>query len=483
MELGSSHAVTSLLDTPGMTSHERRAAFSLAAIYATRMLGLFLILPVFALYARQLPDYTPLLVGLAVGIYGLTQAVLQIPFGLLSDRIGRKPVIIGGLLLYAVGSVVAASTTSLHGVILGRAIQGSGAVAAAIMALTADLTREEVRIRAMAIIGMSIGGAFMVSMLLGPLLDHWIGVPGIFWITAGLALMGVIVTIFLVPQPEHSMVHRDAEAVPAHFGSVLRNLDLLRLDFGVFTLQLLMTSLFLVIPLKLRTLGLPSERHWLVYLPVLLASVVAMVPFIVLAERRRHMKGVLLGAILVLTLAELTLFELGEAMWGLIGGLFLYFMAFNFLEASLPSLVAKVAPAAGKGTAMGFFASSQFLGAFCGGLLGGGAHQVFGNQGVFLLGAGMALLWFLIASRMSDPPYLTGQLLRVGPLNDSQAALLSTRLQAIPGIAEAMVVVEDRIAYLKVDKTVLDPAVLGHIVTELHRSGSELDAQPTASDT
>jgi MFS family permease len=447
-----------------MTAIERRSALSLAAIYAMRMLGLFLILPVFALYARDLPEHTPLLVGLAIGIYGLTQALLQIPFGLLSDRIGRKPVIVGGLLLYAVGSIVAASSSTLYGVILGRAIQGSGAVAAAVMALTADLTREEVRMRAMAIIGMSIGLAFMVSMVLGPLLDHWIGVPGIFWVTAVLALGGVLVILFLVPQPQHSVVHRDAEAVPAQFGAVLHEPDLLRLDFGVFTLQLLMTSLFLVVPLELRNLGLSIERHWLVYLPVMLASVLGMVPFILLAERRRRMKGVLLGAILILVVAELSLFELGAGMTGLVGALFLYFVAFNLLEAILPSLVAKVAPAAAKGTAMGLFASSQFLGAFCGGLLGGWAHQALGLQGVFLLGAGVASLWFLLAFGMSDPSYLTSQLLRVGPLNEAQAALLSSRLQVIPGVAEAAVVAEEGVAYLKVDQATLDPLALADFV-------------------
>ena len=447
-------------DAPSLIPAERRAAFSLAAIYALRMLGLFLILPVFALYAEKLPDHTPLLVGLAVGIYGLTQAVLQIPFGLLSDRIGRKPVIVGGMLVFALGSVVAAGAETIQGVILGRALQGSGAVAAAVMALAADLSREEVRTRVMATIGISIGGAFILSLVLGPMLYHWIGVPGIFWLTAGLALAGVLVTLFLVPQPAHSSVHRDAEPVPAQFRAVLRNIDLMRLNFGVFTLHMMLTALFLVVPLGLRDLGLASASHWQVYLPVMLVSMGAMVPFIILAEKRRHMKGVLMGAVATLAVAEAGLYLLGGGMAGVVVSLLLFFTAFNLLEASLPSLVAKMAPVTGKGTAMGFFTSSQFLGAFVGGVLGGWAHQLAGSQAVFLLGAGAALLWFLVALGMSNPRYFSSQLLKVGPLEDEEARQLGSRLRDVPGVAEAEVVAGDGVAYLKVDKEKLDQAAL-----------------------
>ena len=447
-------------DVSSLVPAERRAAFSLAAIYALRMLGLFLILPVFALYAEELPDHTPLLVGLAVGIYGLTQALLQIPFGLLSDRIGRKPVIVGGMLIFALGSVVAAGAETIQGVILGRALQGSGAVAAAVMALAADLSREEVRTRVMATIGISIGGAFILAMVAGPVLNHWIGVPGIFWLTAVLALGGVLVTLFLVPTPARSSVHRDAEPVPAQFRAVLRNRDLLRLNFGVFILHMMLTALFLVVPLALRNLGLASAGHWQVYLPVMLISMGAMVPFIILAEKRRHMKGVLLGAVIALAVAEAGLYLLEGGMAGVVVPLLLFFTAFNLLEASLPSLVAKMAPVAGKGTAMGFFTSSQFLGAFAGGVLGGWAHQLAGLQGVFLLGAGAALLWFLVALGMSNPRYFSSQLLKVGPLGDEEARQLGSRLRDVPGVAEAEVVAGEGVAYLKVDKEKLDQAVL-----------------------
>ncbi len=447
-------------NSPRLTPIEGRAAFSLAAIYALRMLGLFLILPVFALYAEELPEVTPVLVGVAVGIYGLTQALLQIPFGLLSDRIGRKPVIVGGLIVFAIGSVVAASADTIYQVILGRALQGSGAIAAAVMALAADLSREEVRTRVMATIGISIGASFMASMLLGPVLHHWIGVPGIFWLTAVLALGGVVVAIFLVPRPDHQSIHRDAEPVPAQFASVLRNPDLLRLDLGVFALHMMMTALFLSVPLILRDLGLTTIEHWQVYLPIMLASVAGMVPFIILAEKRRHMKGVLLGAVAALGVAQLVLYFTGTGWIGMVIGLLLFFTAFNLIEASLPSLVSKMAPVAAKGTAMGFFSSSQFLGAFAGGLLGGWAHHALGATGVFLLGAIGALVWFLLAMGMSNPRYLSTQLLQVGDVDEQQAQALASRLGIIPGVAEAVVVAEEGVAYLKVDKDKLDQEAL-----------------------
>ncbi len=446
-----------------MRGAERRAAFSLATIYALRMMGLFLILPVFALYAEHLPGVTPVLVGMAVGIYGLTQALLQIPFGLLSDRIGRKPVIVGGMLVFAVGSVVAATADGIYGVILGRALQGSGAVAAAIMALAADLTREAVRMRAMALIGISIGISFIVSLALGPVLGHWIGVPGIFWVTAALAVGGVLVTLFVVPNPEHTGVHRDAEPVPAQFRSVLRNSALLRLDFGVFTLHMMLTALFLAVPLELRDLGLATANHWMVYVPVMLVSMGLMVPFVILAEKRRQMKTVLLGAVAALAAAQCALY-LFSGLAGIVAAMVLFFVAFNLLEATLPSLVAKTAPAAAKGTAMGFFTTWQFFGAFAGGLLGGVAHHSAGINGVFLLGAGAAVVWWLVAAGMSEPRYLSTRLVHVDVADETAAERLTAALLQVPGVAEAAVVVEEGAAYLKVDAQALDEQGLQRLV-------------------
>ncbi len=447
-----------------MSFRESRAAFSLAAIFSLRMLGLFLILPVFALYAKHLEGHTPLLVGAAIGAYGLTQALLQIPFGMLSDRIGRKPVIVAGLVIFAVGSAVAASADTIWGVILGRALQGSGAIAAAVMALAADLSREETRTRVMAAIGISIGLAFAVSLILGPILDHWVGVPGIFWLTALLALGGIAITLFLVPNPEKSHFHRDTEPVPAQFRQVLSNPNLLRLDFGIMALHMTMTALFLAVPLVLRDrLGMESGDHWMIYLPVLLFSMVLMVPFIVIAERRRKMKQVLLGAVLLLLLAQLGLYVFHQTVIGLALMLLFFFLAFNLLEATLPSLVSKVASAESKGTAMGVYSTSQFLGAFAGGLLGGWVQQAHGLEGVFLFGAAAALVWFLVASRMAQPSYLSGHMLRVGEMDPAEAEALRERLLAIPGVGAASVIGEEGVAYLKIDKKEIDMAALDAI--------------------
>jgi predicted MFS family arabinose efflux permease len=424
------------------------------------MLGLFLILPVFALYAEGLPEVTPLLVGIAIGAYGLTQALLQIPFGMLSDRIGRKPVLIGGLLIFALGSAVAAGADTIYGIILGRALQGSGAIAAVIMALAADLSREQLRLRMMAFIGISIGVAFAVAMVMGPVLNHWIGVAGIFWLTALLALVGVAIVIFVVPTPAESHLHRDAEAVPGQFGKVVREPELLRLDFGILTLHMSLTAMFLAYPLALRDLGIDSGHHWMVYLPVMLLSMFAMVPFVIIAESRRRMRPVFLGAVAALGAAALLLFEFDTTLGGLLIGLFVFFTAFNLLEATLPSLVAKVAPGQYKGTAMGVYSSSQFIGAFLGGALGGWIHTRYGIDGTFLFCAAMAGLWLLLAWGMSDPNYLSNYLLRVGKLQEGEVDMLAAELKSLDGVAEVVIIPEDEIAYLKVDLQQIDQQAL-----------------------
>lgn len=449
-----------------MLPGERRAAISLAGIFSLRMLGMFMILPVFALYAAKLDGATPALMGLAIGAYGMTQAILQIPFGLLSDRFGRKPVIAVGLLLFALGSVVAALSTSIYGIILGRAIQGSGAIAAAVMALAADLTREEQRTNAMAIIGMSIGFSFSLALVTGPILDHWIGLSGIFWLTAVLACVGIAGLYLVVPQPQVSRVHRDAEPVPAQFMSVLKDAQLLRLNYGILSLHLILTATFTVLPLILRDyLGMVSAKHWHLYLPVMLLSVAAMIPFIILAERRRRMKQVFLGAIAVVALAEF-----GMALWhvslvsvGLL--LFLFYAGFNLLEATLPSLISKMAPSDSKGTAMGFYSSSQFLGAFIGGAAGGWLQGHFGIAGVLVFCGVIAMLWLLVAASMRSPRYLTTRLLQVGIVDAQHARVLAQRFTQVRGVAEAVVIGEEGIAYLKIDKHALDEQALEAVLS------------------
>jgi len=383
---------------------ERRAAASLGGIFALRMLGLFMILPVFSLYAHHLRGFTPMLTGLAIGAYGLTQAFLQIPFGLLSDRIGRKQVIVIGLLIFAAGSIVAAVSDSIYGVIAGRALQGAGAIAAAIMALLADLTRVETRTKAMAILGGSIGMSFTLALLLGPLLNGWIGVPGIFWLTAVLALMGILIILYVVPNPVESHFHTDTEPVFSQFGKILSDPQLLRLDFGIFSLHFIITASFVALPLLLRdTLQMPAEHHWWVYLPVLLLGVATMFPFIILAERRGHVKGVFLGAIITMVFAETGLSLFHQHIYQVSILLYLFFTGFNLMEATLPSLISKLAPVNSKGTAMGAYSSSQFLGAFAGGAMGGWLLGQYGVGGVFAGCAVVALIWLLLATGMQAP--------------------------------------------------------------------------------
>lgn len=443
-----------------MTAGERWAAFWLAGIFSLRMLGLFMILPVFALYAEHLRGNTPALAGLAIGIYGFSQALFQIPFGFLSDRYGRKRMIYLGLLIFAAGSAVAALADSIWGVILGRALQGGGAVSAAVMALAADLTREEHRIKVMATIGITIGLSFAASMILGPVLNGWIGVPGIFWLTGMLALLSIAVVRFRVPNPVTSRIHRDVEPVASQFGRVLFNAQLLRLNFGIFILHLLLMATFVAVPLALRDAGLSSDRHWEIYLPALLLSMVVMVPFILLAERRRQLKSVFLGAILFLAFAQVGLLSLHDTVLEIAVLLIIFFSAFNVLEATLPSLIAKMAPPDAKGTAMGIYSSSQFLGAFAGGALGGLLRGEFGLKGVFVFGACAALAWLLVAWTMANPRHLSSYLLNVGRLNEGEAHQLTLRLGEVPGVAEAVVVAAEGVAYLKVDRHAFDEAAL-----------------------
>ena len=433
-----------------MTATEKRAAFSLAGIFSTRMLGLFMILPVFALYAEHLPGATPTLIGLAIGIYGLTQAILQIPLGMLSDRIGRKPVIYGGLVIFAFGSAVAAMSDSITGIIIGRALQGAGAIAAVVMALAADLTREEHRLKAMAIMGMSMGVSFTVSLIVGP-------IHGIFWITAGLALAAMVLLAVAVPTPVVSRHHRDTQPVPAQFKQVLADGELLRLNFGVFALHLILTATFVAVPMVLvQKIGLPSADHWVVYLGVMVLAFIGMIPFIIIAEKKRRMKQIFSGAIVVLMLALWEMAYMEGTLVGMVVGLFFFFLAFNLLEASLPSLVSKIAPPDKKGTAMGIYSSSQFMGAFVGGVSGGWLYQHVGSESVFLFGSIAAAFWVVLAVTMKNPRYLSSHMINVGNLTESEARHLVTQLTQIKGVAEAVVIPEDGVAYLKVDKHAVD---------------------------
>ncbi|MGV8805081.1 MAG: MFS transporter [Polaromonas sp.] len=384
-----------------MTATERRASFSLASIFALRMLGLFLVLPVFALEAARYPGGAdPARIGLAMGIYGLTQALLQIPFGLASDRLGRKPVIVAGLVVFALGSFVAAAATSLDGLLAGRALQGAGAVSAAVTALLADQTRDVVRTKAMALVGGSIGLMFAVSLVLAPALNARIGLSGLFWLTGLLALGAIAMVLWLVP-PEPQQ-HKDMER--AGLVSVLRRADLVGLNLGVFVLHAVQLSMWVAVPALLVQAGLLKALHWQVYLPAVLASFVVMGGVLFPLERRGHLRAVMLGAIALLLLVQLGFMAVAQAAGtaapslttlGLL--LLLFFCSFNVIEASQPSLVSRLAPAASRGAALGLYNTSQSLGLFAGGALGGAMIKWGGAPGLFVSTALLSLLWLLTA--------------------------------------------------------------------------------------
>ena len=456
-------------DSNPMTSTERRATISLAGIFGLRMLGMFLILPVFALYAKTLPggeDHT--LIGLALGMYGLTQAILMIPFGMASDRFGRKPVIIIGLVIFALGSFFAASATDLWGVLLGRALQGAGAISAAVTALLADLTREEKRTQAMAMIGSTIGLAFAFSLAAGPAFYHWIGVPGMFAMTGALALLATLVVQFITPNPGATAFHSDAEANPARLKDVLRQVELLRLNWGIFALHAAQMAMFIVVPFALVDGGLDAQHHWQVYLPVLLASLVLLVPVIIYGEKRGELKKVFVTAIALMFVAQVGLAFSMHLFWGVVAALFAYFVAFNILEASLPSLVSKIAPPEAKGTAMGVYNTSQALGMFFGGFAGGWLAQQQGFASVFAFCAGLMAIWLLLAARMVPPPRVKTQMFPIGTLTPAEAQRLASKLTVFAGVEAVTVLPEEGTVLLKVAQTGWDEEGVKHLLQGGH---------------
>jgi MFS family permease len=376
--------------------------------------------------------------------------MLMIPFGMASDRIGRKKVIIFGLVVFALGSFLAATATDIYWTIAGRALQGAGAISAAVTAMLADLTREEHRTKAMAFIGSTIGIAFAVSLVAGPALNRVIGVPGIFALTGILALAAIWVVKVWVPDPADSHFHADAQANPARLKDVLRNRQLLRLDFGIFSLHAAQMAMFVVVPVALKNSGLAAADHWAVYLPVLLGSFVLMVPAIIVGEKRGQMKPVFIGGVALMLLAQLGLaFGIGH-FWGIVWALFFYFVAFNLLEASLPSLISKLAPASAKGTAMGVYNTAQALGLFFGGVFGGWLAQHHGFAAVFIFCVVLMAVWLLASLSMTAPPAIKTRMFRVGAMPVDQAALLKAQLAGLAGVVEAVVLAEEGVAMLKV---------------------------------
>lgn len=439
---------------------------ALASIFALRMLGLFMIMPVFALYGRDLTDSTPALIGLAIGIYGLAQAVLQIPVGLLADRMNRKQLIIQGLILFAIGGAVAALSTSIWGVILGRAIQGAGAISAVVMALLADLTREEQRTKAMSTIGMSIGMSFAVAFIVGPFVAAHFGLSGLFWVTSLLGIGGLLL-LAIVPQPTVT-IKNHSDSYWQQLRSSLVHPELARLNAGIFVLHLVMTASFVLLPHLLTDYAhlAPAQHGW-VYLPIVLGGFIAAVPAIIIAEVKRKIKSVFLFGIALLACSLMILAEGYSHYWLLLLGISVFFVAFNLLEALLPSLLSKIAPAGAKATAMGIYSSSQFLGAFCGGVLGGILYGLHSIGLTYIILAACALLWLLLAATMSPPRFLHSMMLNIRPCSSQEATQLLQGLQGMPGVEEVVVLADDGVVYLKVDKERFDQSQLENFVPVL----------------
>lgn len=439
-----------------MSPVELRAAISLSGIFGLRMLGMFVILPVFAFYAEGLPGGDNLtLVGIAIGVYGLTQACLQIPFGWWSDRYGRKPVIYVGLAIFAAGSFIAALGVHIWVVILGRMLQGAGAISAAVMAMTADLTRDEHRAKAMAIIGSTIGATFAASLVLSPWLNRVIGVPGIFAMTGVLVLAAIGVVHALVPDVPDEPRRAGARGL-AQFAVVLRDPQLARLDYGVFALHAVLMALFIAVPLELRAAGLPVDQHWQVYLPVMAGSFLLMLPAVVGTARPGRLKAAFIGSIALLFVTQAALPWLTGGAWLIASLLLAFFTAFNALEAHLPTLVSRVAPGSARGMAIGVFASIQFFGAFLGAAAGGFLYGRWGTVGVVIFNTTLIVIWLVVAAGTRVPAPRSMRAYSLPALDRDQAESLLARLRAQPGVHEARVASGERRAYLTVDSAAFD---------------------------
>lgn len=432
-----------------LNATEIRAALALALVYVLRMMGLFMVMPVLAVAAMDYPDYSPLLVGLAVGGYGLTQATLQIPMGMMSDRWGRKPVILLGLAIFALGSLIAASADSMVTMIVGRILQGAGAIAGAIMALATDVSREAQRAKVMAVIGIAIGFSFYLAVLIGPLIAQRWGLPGVFGITGILAVCCMPLVKWVVPNAPSSA---SGDTLPQL--SEVKNLfvspRLWRLNISVMVLHMLITLLFVQLPLTLVNFNVTLASHWMVYLPVLGASIVGLI-LLMGISRGRTPKSVMLTAAGLMMAAFFMLHMQDHHWWIVMAAVVMFFTGFNYLEASLPALVSTLAPVGKKGTAMGIYASFQFFGAFLGGLLSGVVTDIWSPKLAYLAGAIGAALWIIVLAGMREVTKLK-RLVLEADVSESSQQHLNTALMALPGVNDAVTSTKDRAVYLKIDK-------------------------------
>ena len=375
-----------------MNFAERLFALKISLIMAVRMLGLFMLFPVMSVYAGNYESATPFLIGMAIGVYGLTQAIFQIPFGYLSDRFGRKPILLIGLLIFLVGSIMAANTSNIIIVVIGRAFQGGGAISAVLMAFLADSVREENRAKANAFVGFQIGVAFMLSLLIGPLISSRIGLSGLFWVIALLSLIAMLIVLSLKHTKSITYYKLSFEAFKETFTK-----ELLALDFSIFSLHLILAAGFIVMPLLIMENQIVSMiDNWQLYLPAVLLSFLGMIPLIVISEKFKKTKYILLISILLLIASQIIFFSLNLNFKVFLITLTIFFVAFNTVEALLPSLLSRTASASKRGLAMGIFSTSQFLGTFIGGAIGGFIYDIYDLNSVFLFTIFVAIIWWLL---------------------------------------------------------------------------------------
>lgn len=444
--------------------HETLAVTSLAMIMACRMFGVFMLLPVFSLYAGKLPGATATSIGLALGIYGLTQACMQIPLGNWSDKIGRKPIIILGLFLFGLGSLIGAISHSMTGIIIARAIQGMGAIGSTLLATVADLTPDEKRSKSMAIMGLSIGLSFLIAMVASPIINGAFELSGLFWASVLLTGFNFILLFTTIPTPPKLITFENDASPPDRLKWVIKNPELLHLNFGIAALHTILTAMFIAIPwILLHQLQLSEHQQTWLYLVVLILSFLIMLPFLIFAEKKRKMKAVFIGSISLLLLTECIFLLTKTNLLGTTFILLLFFVAFNLLEANLPSWISKIAPIHFKGTAMGVYSTAQFLGIFIGGSLGGIIFHHFHFTGLFIFCAVVALMWLISAVRLPSPPYLSTIILPAPPIDDLTAIL--QRLKSLPGVTEVATIGIERAIYVKVDTQIVTVEALKNVAT------------------
>jgi len=439
-----------------MDALERRSVLALASVYLFRMLGLFLIMPIISIAADDLTGANAALIGAAIGVYGLTQALLQIPMGMMSDKIGRKPIILIGLTIFALGSLICANADSMTSLIVGRAIQGAGAIASTLMALLSDVTREQNRTKAMATVGISIGVSFMLSLVMGPWLFSMIGLAGLFYLSLAFSVIGMGLILFAVPNVKQHTFKRDTTPSLHALTQVFANKPLRFMNMSIFILHASLTALFVSIPsLLLTKFDLALANHSWLYLVVMGLAFVGMLPMVIVAEAKGKMKQVVSYAILMLAFGTLLMgFSSSVSLFAIT--LWLYFVGFNTLEATLPSLVSKVSPVGFRGTAMGIFSTHQFLGAFVGGIGGGWILQNYSSQTLFVAVAVIMFIWTFFATRQAPTRHLTSLAFSLQHLDSSQIDKLANDLSDVDGVEDMQIFSDEKTAYLKVDKKLLD---------------------------